>query len=255
MKKNNVFLALFALLFALLVSFVVSPLPESAYTGSPVSHEVFDGLLKKHVDSKGNVDYKGFIQDSSLFNAYLDMLSTNPPDAKTWTKNAQKAYWINVYNAFTLKIVMNHYPVKSIKDIKNGLPFINSTWDIKFIKIGTVKYDLNNIEHSILRPRFKDSRVHFAINCASYSCPKLRNEAYIAEQLDAQLDAQARDFLADNTKNIIKTNEIRLSEIFKWYASDFPTDLIGYLNKYAPTRISSKAKKSYMNYNWNLNEK
>lgn len=220
----------------------------------PISHEIFDILLKKHVNSEGFVNYKGFQRDSSELNTYLKLLSDNPPDVNTWSKDEQKAFWINAYNAFTIKLILNYYPIKSIKDIKRGIPFVNTTWDIKFIKIGDKTYDLNNLEHSILRPKFKDSRVHFAVNCASFSCPKLRNEAYTGEKLNTQLDDQARAFLADKSKNVITANSIKLSKIFTWYSIDFPGDKITYLNKYAPVKINPDADKISMSYNWALNE-
>jgi hypothetical protein len=220
----------------------------------PISHDIFDILLKKHVNAQGFVNYKGFQRDSSEFNTYLKLLSDNPPDTEKWSKDDQKAYWINAYNAFTIKLILNHYPIESIKDIKRGIPFVNTTWDIKFIKIGNKTYDLNNLEHSILRPKFKDNRIHFAVNCASFSCPKLRNEAYIGEKLNEQLDDQARAFLADKSKNVITANSIKLSKIFTWYSIDFPGNKINYLNKYAPVKINSDADRTSMPYNWALNE-
>ena len=225
-----------------------------ATAGKPIEHTIFNDLLNQYVDNQGLVNYNGFMQDSIKFNRYLDLLSKNAPDPKTWSKNEQKAFWINAYNAFTIKIILMHYPITSIKDIKRGIPFINTTWDIKFIKIGTETYDLNNLEHGILRPKFKDSRVHFAVNCASISCPKLRNEAYNALQLDAQLDDQARAFLADTGKNKITANEISISKIFSWYSVDFPRNKIKYLNQYAPIQINAKANRSSMDYDWGLNE-
>ena len=154
----------------------------------PVTHEIWDGLLKKYVDKNGFVDYKGFRSDSAALNQYLAVLEKAHPNDKYWSRDEQMAYWINAYNAYTVQLIVRNYPVKSIKDIKNGIPFVNTVWDIKFIKIEGYKYDLNNIEHNILRPVFKDARVHAAVNCASYSCPALRAEAYTAKSLNAQLD-------------------------------------------------------------------
>jgi hypothetical protein len=225
--------------------------------GAP-SHDAWDKLLKKYVTAEGKVDYKGFIKDTVALNAYLKTLSDNPPDSGSWTANEQKAYWINAYNAFTVKLITKYYPVKSIKDIgsKVQVPFVNTPWDIKFIVIGKEKMDLNNIEHQKLRKKFNDPRIHFAIVCASISCPKLLNEAYRADKLDAQLDQEAKAFLSDTTRNKISTDAPQLSKLFDWYKMDFTKkgSLIDFLNKYTAVKINANAKITYLDYNWNLNE-
>lgn len=235
-----------------------------------ISHAIFDDLLKKHVTPEGNVNYKGFIQDKALFEEYLTLLQNNHPNKKTWSKNEQLAYWINAYNAFTVKIIIDNYPTKSIKDIKSGIPFINSVWDIQFIKIGEETYDLNNIEHTILRKEFEEPRIHFAINCASYSCPKLHTSAFTAEGLAEQLAERTRDFFADKSKNnIISKDKVILSSIMKWYSTDF-TDkgffswlfggqersesLIKFINPYVDIDLSPNAEIEFMEYRWDLNE-
>ncbi|MBK9488502.1 MAG: DUF547 domain-containing protein [Haliscomenobacter sp.] len=223
----------------------------------PITHESWDQLVKKHVKADGFVDYKGFIRDSMALNRYLDQLSAVHPDDKSWTRNQQMAYWINAYNAFTIKLIVKHYPVESIKDIKKGLAFVNSVWDIKWIKIQEYTYDLNNIEHNILRPVFKDARVHAAINCASYSCPRLRNEAYNPEKVENQLEDAMKPFRADALRNKITTEKAEISEIFKWFKGDFDRDagsLIAYLNKFSEQKISDKTELKYLNYNWQLND-
>jgi hypothetical protein len=221
----------------------------------PVSHDLFDQLLKKYVNEAGNVNYEGFKKDQKILDSYLDLLAKNEPDA-SWSQSEQLAYWINVYNAFTISLVAKHYPVASIKDIRPGISFINSVWDIKFIKIGSKTYDLNNIEHSILRKKFQEPRIHFAINCASFSCPKLRNEAFTGDKLENQLASAARDFLADKNKNEIKADKIIISKIFDWFAGDFKKkgSLISFLNQYAPVKINDKAKIDYKDYIWTLNK-
>ena len=148
----------------------------------PVKHDLWDQLLKKHVNAEGFVDYKGMIRDSAQLNQYLELLQSAHPQ-RSWSREEQMAYWINAYNAFTVKLIVDHYPVSSIKDIKNGIPFVNTVWDIKFINIQGQEYDLNAIEHGILRKNFRDGRLHAAVNCASFSCPPLRAEAYTAERL------------------------------------------------------------------------
>ena len=223
------------------------------------SHDIWNTLLKKHVSAFGKVDYKGFISDSVQLNKYLKILSINKPDEKLWSANEQKAYWINAYNAFTVKLITQHYPIKSIKDIgsKMQIPFVNTVWDIKFIKIGNDFYDLNNIEHSKLRKKFNDARVHFALVCASKSCPILLNEAYTSEKLDAQLIAQAKVFLSDKSRNDISADKPKLSKIFDWYGMDFKSKgvtVIDFVNKYAATKINANAVVTYLDYSWDLNE-
>ncbi len=223
----------------------------------PVTHEIWNGLLKKHVNADGWVDYKGFIRDSSELNRYLKVLEASHPNDKTWSRNEQMAYWINAYNAYTIQLIVRNYPVKSIKDIKKGLAFVNSVWDIKFIKIQGFTYDLNNIEHNILRPIYKDPRVHAAVNCASYSCPKLRPEAYTAVRLDEQLNDAMAGFVNDPTRNRISSSKAEISEIFKWFKGDFEQNgqnLRAFLNQFSKEKISDKTDITHLDYNWSLNE-
>ena len=130
-------------------------------------------------------------------------------------------------------------------------------WDIKFIEINGKKLDLNNIEHSILRKKFDEPRIHFAINCASFSCPKLRREAYEAHQLNAQLQEQAVDFINDPQRNIIKEDQVEISKIFSWFKGDFTKDgsLKDFLNQYAKITIDEDVKISHLTYDWSLNDK
>ena len=221
----------------------------------PISHQIWDDLLQEHVTPEGYVDYAGLQRDSVRFRQYLNLLSQGHPNDSNWTQREQLAYWYNAYNAFTVQLILDHYPVNSIKDIKSGVPGLNTVWDIKFIRIEGREYDLNNLEHGIVRPNFNEPRSHFALNCASISCPSLRNEAYVADRLDAQLDDQARVFLADPKKNFISPDAINVSKLFSWYGGDFTqdTDLIAYLNQYAPVRIQPDAKVNHTAYLWGLN--
>ena len=219
------------------------------------SHQQWDKLLKKHVDAKGMVNYKGFKQDKSELGAYLKLLSENPPQ-KNWSKEDQMAYWINAYNAFTVDLILQKYPVKSIKDIAGSIYKVNTPWDIKFINIGGKKYDLNNIEHGILRKNYNDPRIHFALVCASISCPRLPNDAYTGAQLNAQLEDAGRDFLGDRSKNRISADRADLSKYFSWYKGDFTKggSLADFINKYSQTKINSSTKIGSIEYNWSLNE-
>ncbi len=221
------------------------------------THEGWNSLLQTHVSATGEVNYKGFIQDVKKLDAYLKTLEANPPKS-SWNKNEVKAYWINAYNAYTIKLVTDYYPVKSIKDIGSSIqiPFVNTPWDIKFITIDGEKLDLNNIEHGKLRKEFNDPLLHFALVCASKSCPILKNSAYKANGLTAQLETQARYFLKDSYRNKVSADNPKVSKLFDWYKMDFNNDgsVIDFINKYAPVKINEKAKLSYLEYNWELNE-
>lgn len=214
---------------------------------APVSHAIWDGLLKKHVSAKGNVNYEGIKADRAKLKEYFGLLSKNHP-ADSWSKQEKMACWINVYNAYTIELILQNWPVKSIKDISNP-------WKQKIIKLGGKTYDLDHVEHQILR-KMGDSRIHFAIVCASYSCPQLRNEAFTADKLNAQLIDQAKKFINDPNRNKISASALQLSKIFDWFKGDFTkkTGLISYINKYSKVKAGPKAKITYLKYDWALNK-
>lgn len=223
----------------------------------PVNHQLWDTLLQKHVTKDGHVDYKGFKNDHAQLQQYLNLLSSHYPDPATWSTNEQKAYWLNAYNAFTIELILQHYPLKSIKDITTiNIPLVHSPWQIKFFKLGGKAFNLDEIEHGILRKQFKDPRIHCCLVCASRSCPVLRNEAFMADKLDAQMDDQARLFVNDTAHNQLSADHAKLSKIFDWYAGDFKQQggVIAFINRYADTQLSPKAKLSYLDYDWSLNE-
>lgn len=246
-----------ALLFLPFISCAnnTNTIPEIAYgtqieitnDGKTIDHKQWNDLLQKHVSSKGNVDYKGFKKDAAALQSYLDLLAKNLPQ-KSWSKNSVLAYWINAYNAYTVKLILDNYPIKSIKKI-------DSPWDKQFFTLGNKKYSLGEIEHKILR-KMNEPRIHFAINCASFSCPNLANEAYTETALEKQLETAAKSFVNDKTKNTITADKAEISSIFDWFSGDFKTNgtLINFLNKYSTTKIDKNAKVKYKEYNWNLNE-
>ena len=252
--KNHLYLLVFlGIAITTIFSCTVSDVKS---TSQPVSHDMWDGILKKHVDEDGWVDYEGVIEDSARLHSYLNILEGAHPNDKNWTRDERMAYWINAYNAFTIKLIIDNYPVESIKDIKGGIAFINSVWDIKFIEIEDEKYDLNNIEHGILRPKYDDARVHFAVNCASVSCPQLANFAFTADNLDEQLDLMGQKFLADDSKNKIESaNKATLSPIFSWFSKDFKKEggLVKFVNRFTDNTLNEDAKIDYMDYDWSLN--
>ncbi|WP_297335569.1 DUF547 domain-containing protein [Algoriphagus sp.] len=225
---------------------------------NPPNHQLWDQLVKKHVRPDGLVDYPGFIKDKVQLEKYLQLLSENAPDRKTWTREEQLAYWINAYNAFTVKLISDNYPVESIRDLgpKLKIPLIKDVWHYKFFKIGGEESSLDEIEHGILRKEFEEPRIHFAINCASISCPRLHNEAFVPEKINEQLDFVARQFINDPQRNKIAKDQIELSSIFSWFKGDFTKkgSLIDFLNQYSKVKISPNASIKHLDYNWSLNE-
>jgi hypothetical protein len=239
-----------------LLFFSCEPTRQSPADCLPVSHAAWTLLLQNGVGQKGRVNYRYFLQHKPALEAYLNTLGRQLP-SPNWNRNAQMAFWINTYNAFTVKLILENYPLGSIKDLnpKVAVPLVNTVWDKNFICIGKEKFSLNHIEHRILRRQFEDPRIHFAINCASVSCPDLRNEAYEGSKLDAQLDEQARLFLNDPAKNKITPKKAMLSPIFNWFESDFTRNgsLITFINRYSEVKANATAEISYLPYNWNLN--
>ena len=248
---------IFIVLFVAVVFGSCTATPTS--NAAPVDHSAWDKLLKKHVNDKGFVNYTAFKKDYDELKKYLDMLSTSAPNGK-WSKEEQLAYWINAYNAFTVQLILDHYPgISTIKDIgsKIKIPFVSDAWTVKFITIGGKKMDLNNIEHGIIRKKFDEPRIHFALVCAAKSCPPLRNEAFVAERLDKQLDEQGRDFINDKGKNNVTKDKAEISKIMDWYGGDFTKKMpiVDWINKYAAVKIDKNTPISYMDYNWDLNGK
>ena len=223
---------------------VVKPTPKPA----TFSHAAWNTLAQKHISASGKVNYKGFKADITAFDAYLKSLAANPVQS-SWSSRQKMAYWINAYNAFTIKLIVDNYPVKSITDLDGGKP-----WDKKWIKLGGKTYSLNNIEHDILRPQFKDARIHFAVNCAAKSCPPVWNKAWTAANLNGQLERSAKAFINNAKYNNVGGSNAAISKIFEWYAVDFGDDIVSYLNKYASTKVDAGTVVTYKDYNWALNE-
>lgn len=213
-----------------------------------VDHSQWDKLLKKHVDGKGLLDYKGFKNDQAKLDDYLKMLSEKEP-TNDWSVQELLAYYINLYNAATVKLIVENYPVKSIKDI-------DGAWTKGRVSIGNKELSLGGIENGILR-KMNEPRIHFAINCASISCPKLLNEAFTAAKINEQLDRATKEFI-NSSENDISANNPKLSSIFDWYQKDYKVngkqDVIGYINQYSKTKIKPGVALTYKNYDWNLNE-
>ncbi|MEM7306815.1 MAG: DUF547 domain-containing protein [Planctomycetota bacterium] len=250
----------------------MAPPTESAVQATAAefdqSHRLWNEVLQEHVKDD-RFDYAALKKDRGKLDDYIKQLQTvKPDDLKDWSKNERYAFWINVYNAHTILKVIDNYPVDSIKDL-SGAFGLKSVFDNEFIKMkahhpeGTRdKMSLNDIEHGILRERFKDARVHAAINCASFSCPPLLGEAFVAAKLEEQLNKQMRAFVVDKRRNRFNRDKKRaeISEIFKWFSEDFERDagsVRDYLIRFAPEEDAAflkDAKIKHLDYDWDLND-
>ncbi|WP_288955121.1 DUF547 domain-containing protein [uncultured Polaribacter sp.] len=214
---------------------------------------VFNDLLQKHVSDSGIVDYKSFKADQTKLDTYISYLEKTTPE-NSWSNNKKRAFWINAYNAYTIKLILENYPLKSIMDIKQKG---KTAWKIPFAKVGGKTYTLDHIEHEILRKKLFDPKIHVGVNCASGSCPKLGNVAFTEDNIDEELTKLMKAFVNDVTRNKITKKKVQISEIFNWFKGDFTKNgsVIDYLNKYSNTEIKSNAKISYLKYDWSLNGK
>lgn len=215
--------------------------------GQPLTASVgLDSLLSKYVSATGRVDYKSLKINRLELDSVVAKMEVGPP-ADTASKNEKLAFWMNAYNVFTLKLVVDNYPLKRITDLDGG-----KTWDVRRIEIGGKKYSLNDIENVILRPRFKDARIHFGINCAAKSCPPLHNQAFSAENVQSLLTVRTRKFIRSSA-NELAENQVTVSKVFDWYAADFGS-LVEFLNRYSKVKIAADAAVSFKDYDWSLNE-
>lgn len=232
-----------------------------------VDHRAFTELLQTYVDANGLVDYAGVqaAHDEELA-PYLQMLAETDPS--NLDEQARLAFWINAYNALTLKLIVDHYPVETIRSINPAggvtVPRLNDPWHVEVGEVGGEVRTLDEIEHAIIRARFDEPRIHYALVCAAVSCPRLRREAFTGARLETQLDDQARTFLHDATKNQIPADgeTLRLSRIFKWFEEDFGPDTEAVQRALAPyfegtvrERLRAGAYDvDYLAYDWTLND-
>ena len=241
-------------------------------------HAAWTALLRKHVvplrgGQASQVRYAGFKADRAALQVYRDSLSVVSEAAfKAFGKPQQMAFLINAYNAFTVELILTKYPeLESIKDL--GSVF-SSPWKPKWILLLGGKVSLDDIEHGMLRERgrFDDPRVHFVVNCASIGCPPLREEAFVAERLDAQIDEQALRFMSDRMRNrfAAAAGRLEVSNIFEWYGDDFSlghrgiASLSAFMSRYADSLADSqldrervrgqRAEISFLSYDWKLND-
>jgi hypothetical protein len=240
--------------FMLAVTVIFFPF-ASASAGPTVDHTLFGDLLEKHVQN-GVVNYAGFKAEEIKLDQYLSVLKNTNPD--TLGREEQFAFYINAYNAWTIKLILTGYPgVKSIKDLGS---IFESPWRKEFVRINGQTLTLDDIEHKILRPRFKDARVHFAINCASKSCPPLIPEPYRGSVLDTQLDRVTGNFLNAPENYRLEGNTLWVSSIFKWFSGDFNDDPVGFYRTHANGELKKqldekgdRIKVKFLDYDWTLN--
>lgn len=222
-----------------------------------------DRVLRTHV-ADGRVNYKALKRDPLFERSVQRLAQVNPGTLKS--QSERLAFWINVYNAFTLKLIVDHYPVASINDLHSGPGLIvstvigNTVWKVWKFRIHERNYTLDEVEHSILRP-MGDYRIHAAINCASRGCPPLRSEVYTPEKLNEQLDDQMRRFLRPPYACYdSESNTLYVSKVFDWFAEDFekqkplPYALLRYLPENVNQKAAASARIRTLDYDWNLNE-
>ena len=229
-----------------------------------IDHSAWDELIKKHLDDQhesgiNRFDYAGLKtspEDLDRLKTY--MLTLTSLDPRDYARDIQMAYWINLYNALTVWVVTNDYPVESIKDIKSGM-FTFGPWERELITVAGESLTLDNIEHNILRPIWKDPRIHYAVNCASLGCPNLSIDAYRADNLEALLEKGARDYINHDRGAQILDDELQVSSIYEWFQVDFGDSVEGvlaHLRNHANPELA-EALSSFddfdHDYDWKLN--
>jgi hypothetical protein len=230
--------------------------PPAARSGQmPVDHRIYAELLKAFVRD-GVVDYNGLKQQEERLDRYLDQLAGVTPDQLD--AGERFAFYVNAYNAWTLKLILTHYP--GIASIKDTARFWQSPWKKEIARIDGRLLTLDEIEHDILRARYADPRVHFAVNCASKGCPPLRGEPFTGQDLDRQLDQSTRAFINDPARYRLAGDTLYVSRIFKWFSEDFKDDPVGFFRQYAEGDLKKalqegprELKVKYLDYDWSLN--
>ena len=228
-----------------------------------IDHSIWDGLLQKYVDDVGNVDYRGWTKsrkDVGVLNHYLNELSRADASTRA-SREGYLAFWINAYNAVTIKGILREYPTTSIRNHTAKLYGYNIWYDL-VLAVGDTHISLNDIEHKVLR-KTGEPRIHFAIVCASQSCPRLLSEAYTKEKVEQQLELNTRNFFANREHFRYQNERFYLSPILKWFADDFGSSQSEMLRSIAPYLPDSKSiqaarrgvgKISYLRYDWSLND-
>jgi len=247
----------YVIIFLFFIFYGSTAFTSNSRSDIAVDHSIYATLLKKYVH-QGNVDYRGFKMEELKLDQYLKVLEN--VDSESLSRNEQFAFYINAYNTWTIKLILSGYPgIKSIKELGN---ILKTPWKKKICRIDGDVITLDDIEHHILRPRFKDPRVHFAINCAALDCPPLASEPYAGNTLDRQLNNAVTAFINNRRRNYFEGNILYVSRIFKWFKEDFNEDVVGFFIKYADEDLKKRLeikkqaiKITYLRYDWSLNGK
>lgn len=241
----------------------------NALAGTEAVSQHWDKLLKMNAVN-GRINYKAIVRDDTLLKASLIGVETmTQQELDSLSDKELMAFWINAYNIGAVKMIVAHYPIKqnfglsAFRYPANSIQQIDHVWDRSVLSVGGINLSLNDIENKILRPRFKDPRIHFAIVCASIGCPSIRSEAYTAVKLDQQLSEQIQLFVGDPGKVAYDapTDVLYLSPIFKWFKEDFNRvgGVIRFIKKYdvnhAFDAITEKTKVLWQDYDWSLNDR
>lgn len=244
---------------------LISPEIQKSGAQSQVSHQAWNNFLQTYTklgdDGIVRVDYAAVnTQDKQKLDAYIKDLGDR--DASEFTRNAQLAYWINLYNALTVSVILDHYPVDSIRDIKKGLLDLGP-WDEKRVVAGGRELSLYDIENGIVRPAWpNDPRTHYALNCAAIGCPNLAQTAYTAENIMQQLEEKAKLYInSSRGVSVSEDGDLTVSKIYNWYRGDFGrTDdaIISHLRQYAAPNLKAALAQSdridHYVYDWSLND-
>ncbi|MBI2193368.1 MAG: DUF547 domain-containing protein [Planctomycetes bacterium] len=224
-------------------------------------HRAWGQVLRAHVQD-GLADYAGLKAARDGLDAYLDLLaSVSEARFARWRSEEQQAFLINLYNAATVHLIIDHYPVGSIKEIGS---LLKGPWSQPVVRLFSEKVTLDHVEHERLRKTYDEPRIHFALVCAAKGCPPLRSEPYVPDRLDEQLEDQGRKFLGTPGRNFVdgKNRTLHLSPIFKWYATDFEKkagSVMAYVRPFFSKEVSEKLGRgdfdiAYTNYDWSLND-
>ncbi|TDI88536.1 MAG: DUF547 domain-containing protein [Candidatus Dadabacteria bacterium] len=297
MKQNTSKIGLIVILALFLVSLLIQPAQNSftiiSYGLEEVKTDSFDhsyatynSLLKRYVIN-ARVNYEGFINSRAEFETFLRALGSVDENVfESWTEEQRLAFWINAYNAFTIKAIIDHYPIKRSFTLvgifyapSDSILQIKGVWTkLQFRALGNM-VTLEEIEHETLRKKFNEPRIHMAINCASISCPDLRNEAYTPEKLEEQLADASTNFVNNPDKGVYvneQSGKVKLSKIFKWFGDDFINNygskklfnnyslkenaVLNFTSEYIESEevkeylMNNKLKIGYLGYDWHLNE-
>jgi hypothetical protein len=232
--------------------------------GAAIDHSAWQGLLDRYLDTHHASGVNRFAYaavsgaDRAALDAYLAGLQALDP--RRYARPEQEAYWINLYNALTVRQVLAHYPVASIRDIGGSL-FSRGPWDDPIARVAGRELSLNDIEHGILRPIWRDPRIHYAVNCASIGCPNLADRAYTRDHLEALLERGAREYVNHPRGADWRDGRMRVSSLYDWYQDDFggtETGVVGHLLRYARAglaeRLRGDAGPLAYDYDWSLNK-